>query len=837
MADRPGASGGTGIGIVAGAVSARARAVVVSYANQKLHDVASALFGDRAADQSRENAESAEAAEKVLTAVRTQATHTDLLVVYLSGVLLITGLGKPPELALVDPRQRRRMMTPSLNIAKVLAAANGAKALVVVIDGVAGPAVDREALRKWVQDKGESNCLLIGTTRPDNLRQTDYLVRFVRALGDVLHGRRTGVLRRDRANSVVGLAGRMAKKYRSSGLVSYLGKNFAATLPLPAPSPHRLPRWDVRSWRRGTRIGVAIGGGLVLLVALALALPLGSSPDPEAVCRPPLELRVLSSPEGYPAVRDAAAAFADRERDSTGCRLIHPTVYQATTDAALRGFRQAAGWARPATGTAPGAAGASCPGVGGSAEDRDDPIAGVTPGRDIGPRPDVWLPDSTSDVDRARCVASVSAVDLGRPTSVAWSPLVLGVFQGTGDQYFSDRDDWETLNRNVGSAGVDLVRPNPATSSAGLLHTVSMYEALDDVPDLEQSMMTETLPLSDSTDLLCHLASTPYPDRAGPAVLVSETSLLNYNLGTLPDCPAGERPGTNTALQAHYPSNTPALDHPFVDLTWTDEPGSQSRTDAIAAFRQWLLTDEGQRTLAGAGLRPVRDVTPDPDRNPLERPGSGAREDVPSPARQPDISRVREVLEVYADAHAPGRVAFLVDVSLSMSANGSLEAAKGLIGSSLSLMGGKDQAALTTVPRTTGDSAELNPLVPVGTPSSGTEIRATLGGMTAQRNGVALYDAIDQELSLLAANPGPAKQTLVVLTGGEDVHQGRPLSVQTVDDLIARYQHNRAATVQVVAFSPATCGGDLGRLAATLGGRCISSVDNSTPAAVVAGVW
>ena len=46
-----------------------------------------------------------------------------------------------------------------------------------------------------------------------------------------------------------------------------------------------------------------------------------------------------------------------------------------------------------------------------------------------------------------------------------------------------------------------------------------------------------------------------------------------------------------------------------------------------------------------------------------------------------------------------------------------------------------------------------------------TEIRATLGGVTAQRNGVALYDAIDQQLSLLAANPGPAKQTLVVLAG------------------------------------------------------------------------
>jgi hypothetical protein len=82
--------------------------------------VASALFDDQAAEQRRENAASAEAPEKVLAAVRTQATRTDLLVVCLSGVLRITGRGKPPEPALVDPRQRR-ITTPPLDIAEVLA--------------------------------------------------------------------------------------------------------------------------------------------------------------------------------------------------------------------------------------------------------------------------------------------------------------------------------------------------------------------------------------------------------------------------------------------------------------------------------------------------------------------------------------------------------------------------------------------------------------------------------------------------------------------------------------------------------------------------------------------
>jgi hypothetical protein len=78
---------------------------------------------------------------------------------------------------------------------------------------------------------------------------------------------------------------------------------------------------------------------------------------------------------------------------------------------------------------------------------------------------------------------------------------------------------------------------------------------------------------------------------------------------------------------------------------------------------------------------------------------------------------------------------------------------------------------------------------------------------------------------------------LVVLTGGEDIFQGGPLSEHTVDSLIAQYKNATPATLQVVAFFPATCEGGLGRLATELGGQCITSVDSRTPAAVVAGVW
>jgi Mg-chelatase subunit ChlD len=595
----------------------------------------------------------------------------------------------------------------------------------------------------------------------------------------------------------------------------------------------------VRHWKIAVAVlAVAVTAGLLLI-------PSGA-PGGAAACRPPVELRVLASPEGYSAMTAAAEDYADGQRGAGECRQVHLTVYQAGTDAVLRGFAQADGWAAPAAQPAStGNPDPSCPAP------RDEQAGPAPdPARDVGPRPDVWFPDSIVDVERARRCVAPGAVRIGNPTPIAWSPLILGVPQSRRGSFPATQpQDWPDLRQGLANGGLDLVRPNPESSTAGLVHTVNLYQALRPAEpdgaarDLERGLATGSIPLSDSVDLLCHLASVSYPPP-GPAVLVSEATMVTYNLRTsdLPNCPA-KTPGLK--FDALYPKDghdqtrIPALDHPFVDLTWTRESNAQSdpaRADAVRLFRDWLLSDGSQRKLTTFALRPVQNVPFDPD-SPLLNRLSGAQRDVPQPAASPAGDAVSQTLRSYTSAREAGRVVFLVDVSWSMSANGNLAAAKGIVESALGLMRAQDDAGLTTVPKDTGNSAELNILVTPGAQSSAGKVREALGGVVPVHNGTALYDAIDRQLSAMAADPGPAKQTLVVIADGEDVDGGKQLSVQTIEGL-TRHRAGPQVSVQVVALPPATCGTpDLNRVANELGGRCVSTVDNRTGASLVAGVW
>ena len=79
---------------------------------------------------------------------------------------------------------------------------------------------------------------------------------------------------------------------------------------------------------------------------------------------------------------------------------------------------------------------------------------------------------------------------------------------------------------------------------------------------------------------------------------MSETSLVNYNLGTLPSCAVGPPSGPNTALRAHYPPHAPALDHPFVPLSWSDEPGDEAGASDSWGEASRLLDDPAFGALA-----------------------------------------------------------------------------------------------------------------------------------------------------------------------------------------------------------------------------------------------
>ncbi|MFD1050909.1 VWA domain-containing protein, partial [Kibdelosporangium lantanae] len=238
---------------------------------------------------------------------------------------------------------------------------------------------------------------------------------------------------------------------------------------------------------------------------------------------------------------------------------------------------------------------------------------------------------------------------------------------------------------------------------------------------------------------------------------------------------------------------------------------NQARAQAAHAFREWLLSDTGQATLSASGLHPVKNVPPDKD-SPLTKPNSHVPANAPTwDNRSP--TNVDETMSLYGRAHTAGRVVFLVDVSWSMSNNGNMALAKTIVNTALGVMGPQDQVGLTTVPKTTGASDELNELVPPYVENTRDKVAAALGGVVPIHNGAALFDAMNVQLGQMNKDAGPLKQTLVVITDGEDKGDNgvNPLSKQSIDTLLGSYGGGQL-TVEVVALPPTACSDGLDRL-------------------------
>ena len=118
----------------------------------------------------------------------------------------------------------------------------------------------------------------------------------------------------------------------------------------------------------------AAGGALLVLAASSAALYESAR---EAVCAQALELRILTSPEGLQATREVAHEYARfTARGNDGCPAVYPYVYAAGTLATTGALTRQ--WAD-------------------SKEQK--------PLEELGPRPDVWLPDSMLDVREVQEIA------------------------------------------------------------------------------------------------------------------------------------------------------------------------------------------------------------------------------------------------------------------------------------------------------------------------------------------------------------------------------------------------------------------------------------------------
>lgn len=365
-----------------------------------------------------------------------------------------------------------------------------------------------------------------------------------------------------------------------------------------------------------------------IAVALVIGVNLFHFTPSAGPCEP-IDLRVVTGPENVAPVTAAAHRYI-ADRSGGGCPVADIDVTSSSSIEELKdGFID--GW------TSPGY--------------RLTGDCGNLPARVtlLGPRPDIWIPDSTLVADYVqRHLTQRHGCDLNQNPlavkaeltvrgSIASSPVVLGIFDRANNSGL-DTDPGEQDLRSLLQSFKDrqvlkfLSRPSPDAAQSGLLSTPLLHQALRAAgnwgvrspADAEKLIDTSGISIGDTASILCGFRADDGEGKAPPdttAVVLPESSLARYDSGAeLADesaCPI-HGPSSAWRLYPHYARDLPVLDYPFVQVRWPGEDVAR-RDQAVGAFLSWLkkdhLSKEGFRTVSGtlptAGDQPLANLLPD----------------------------------------------------------------------------------------------------------------------------------------------------------------------------------------------------------------------------------
>lgn len=474
-------------------------------------------------------------------------------------------------------------------------------------------------------------------------------------------------------------------------------------------------------------------------------------------CAQPTEVRVLTSADALPAIQDVARRFEQHTAvQNHGCRTARLYVYSAPGNKGAIALR--ASWSSQEL-------------------------------REVGPHPDVWLPDSTTETAEVvrRTDGIGSAVRIVPGASVAFSPVVLAVPTPIAEDVVSDaQEKWGALLTKVAATGLEIGRPNPLTAADGGLATHALYESLE--PAVVERRVEESTRLSPTA-----------------ATITTEQVLLRHNKTSCAQQPC---------LTALYPADTYRADYPLNLVEWDAPDTSNHAARAPArAFQAWLATPEGMTALNGAGLRPSRQTAGAEFREEYGvRAGLALDRDEAAPAE----SAWPEFQRRYEQAKRDGRIWLTLDASGSMveqTATGETRFAVAVDGvrKALTQMGDKDTYGLSVF-----NNNDVRPLIPLGRRDRDAATAAL--GTVQPTGGTPLHKAILDSVDRVGTNDADHISAVIALTDGEDT-----TSPQTRDD-VAQAVRQKGVRVFVIAVGEASCAAHaLTAITDTSGGECHDS--------------
>ncbi|MGI5118585.1 hypothetical protein ACQEU5_03440 [Marinactinospora thermotolerans] len=344
----------------------------------------------------------------------------------------------------------------------------------------------------------------------------------------------------------------------------------------------RVRKWLVRNLRVVAVISVVVALGLV---AGHFALPFLQRSD----CRPPAEIAIATTRDAVVRVEEATRAYTDElRRDAPdGCRQVHVTVFAVE-----------------------------------QAEDVREAVAAGIEGWDPtwGPLPHVWLPDSSVDVELARRINPEARFEV--VGSMWTSPLILAVPPEQAERLGAVpgqelADPLAALREVAPAEEVPVVRADPGSSTAALLHTAFLYRRNGAIgPDgtlrseeaVHEAEASLGGALSSSAGgevaLLCQ-ASGLGRDAAAALTTLDALQALRSAEQLPADCE--RRRGAVTDLVPLVLPDDLVLDHPFVRLDWGVDSGVAEQVTALGshltARRDGAVTDlAGHADRAGGAL-------------------------------------------------------------------------------------------------------------------------------------------------------------------------------------------------------------------------------------------
>lgn len=452
-------------------------------------------------------------------------------------------------------------------------------------------------------------------------------------------------------------------------------------------------------------------------------------------------------------------------------------------------------------------------------------LTGPQPAR----QPDVWVPDSTFWLRRARAGGAVDLPEAG--ASLASSPVVLAVTEPAAHRLgWPQRTlSWPDVLGATPTASTPRVGlPDPARSPASLSVLFGVRAIASASPEPGAAAVVALRRLSPNVTVhaaelfeMLPPASSPgvVPDTAVAAFPASEQAVLQHNM----DDREQQR-----LVPVYAEPEVPSLDFPYVVLptaSGIERTGAQRFLDSLLdPASRHILQVRGLRTPQGAA---------DADFGGSNRPGAGTdRPAMVAPVPLPDQSSVDDVLRVWAEVNLSARVLTVIDVSGSMTepvpgagrsrAQVSAEAAKQTLG----LFKPTTDVGLWVFSNNLDgdrDYRELAPIAPLSTERP--RLMALVDQVVTMAGGKTnLYDTVLAAYQTVLQGWDAARLNVVlVLTDGRDDDVSRITRQQLVAEL-GRLQDPRKPTRLIfVGIGPDVDTAELDQIATVTGGRAFTT--------------